>query len=420
MRRLLVPAAALPIFVLLARPAALQQQRSSVSSDVVFIGTNHNLAFLHPGFSPAHIRALLSHVDPAALCLELKPDWPRADGIPTFPQEQYAALTWAERTRIPVFGVDWETPAVRALPPIRRMADAVALLDSGDQFRRFREEYVATAQWTAGEAFGEAPDDLESFQRQNLPLTVDRWPKEDSADTVRDDRIADNIRAVVTNHPGQRVAIVFGSYHYLPLKRRLESTQNIRVLPPLRYLPLDTGGLTRGWHPDDAVLLLGANLDDWRSIASPQSRNHQRTKELLDRLRHERPNSVITRYYEARWRMLFGDLNESRRVLRQIVDDGGTTGLPYVADTRWSWPPLRTFELKARFYLAAANDLAGDHVAAARDYRQLLSLPQQQLVVRALWPETRVDLRPYIESLIREPYRGGLFEAYRASLAMGR
>ncbi|MGQ0702344.1 MAG: hypothetical protein ACT4PM_04335 [Gemmatimonadales bacterium] len=32
----------------------------------------------------------------------------------------------------------------------------------------------------------------------------------------------------------------------------------------------------------------------------------------------------------------------------------------------------------------------------------------------------RMDLRPYLESLIRTPYRGGLFEAFRVSLALGR
>lgn len=412
--------AALPVFVSLTRAAVGQERRPPAISEVIFIGANHNLPFLHPGFSPAHIRALLSKIAPAALCLELKPDWPRNEGIPTFPQEKYAALTWAEQERIPVCAVNWETPEVRALPQVVRMNDPAALLDSGKRFEQFRVNYHATVQWTAAQAFGETPEDIESFQRSRHPITVDRWPQEESGAAVRDDRIAENIRAVMAKYPGQRIAVVFGSYHYLPLKRRLELTGDIRVLPPLRYFPLEPDRIRAGWQPDDAILLLGTNLDDWRSIAFPQSRNHQRTKELLDRLRRERPDSVITRYYEARWRMLFGDLDRSRPVLQKIAGERGATVLPYLADTRWSWPPLRTFEQKARFYLAVSNDLAGDHDAAAREYRVLLSLPEDQLVAPALIGARRVDLRPYIESLIRTPYRGGIFEAYRASLAMGR
>lgn len=415
---LFVSCVPLPIAALLARAGASQNQPSA-RSEVVFIGANHNLTFLHPGFSPAHVRALLSKIAPAALCLEVPRERLRTHAIPTFPQEQYAAITWAQREGIPVYGVDWETPEVQALPPIVRMDD-IEPLDRGSRFERFRESYVGTVRWTAAQAFGETSDDIQSFQRTQHPIAVDRWPEEESGARVREDRIAENIRAVVAKHPGERIAVVFGTAHYLPLKRRLESADSVRVLPPIRFFPLEPGRIEAAWHPDDAILLLGTNLDDWRSIGFPQSRNHQRTKELLDRLRRERMNSVVTRYYEARWLMLFSEVKASRPALQVIAGGGGVSSLPYQADVRWSWPPLRTFEQKARFYLAVANDLAGDHDAAKKEYRALLSLPEDQLVVPAVWPAVRVDLRPYLESLIKTPYRGGVFEAYRASLAMGR
>jgi hypothetical protein len=413
-----ISCAALLIFALLAGGAASQESQRPTRSEVVFIGANHNFTFLHPAFSPAHLRALLSKIAPAALCLEVPPEWPRTRGVLTFPQEQYAAMTWAQREGIPVYGVDWETPEVQALPPVVRKDD-LEPLDRGDRFERFRESYIGTVRWTAAQAFGWASNDIESYQQTQHPIAVDRWPEEERGARVREDRIAENIRAVSAKHPGERIAVVFGSAHYLPLKRRLESTDPISVLPPSRYFPLEPDRIEAGWHSDDATLLLGTNLDDWRSIGFPQSRNHQRTKELLDRLRRERSNSVVTRYYEARWLMLFGDWEESKAALQAIADEGGASSLPYVADVRWSWPPLRTFEQKARFYLAVANDLAGDHDAATREYRALLNLPEDQLVVPALWPARRLDLRPYFESLIKTPYRDGIFEAYRASLAMG-
>ncbi len=50
-----------------------------------------------------------------------------------------------------------------------------------------------------------------------------------------------------------------------------------------------------------------------------------------------------------------------------------------------SWPPPRTFEQKARFYLAVGHDLAGDHEAAATEYRTLTALSEDQLVVPPSW-----------------------------------
>lgn len=409
------------VLLLLGSPPAWTASQSPPSPDVanvIFIGANHNLTFLHPGFSPAHLRALLSKIAPAALCLEILPGREREGHIPTYPQEQYAALTWARREGVPVYGVDWTPPETRALPPVVRMDDE-ALMDRGDRFERFHASYAATVRWTADRAFAEVSDDLESWQHRHLATPEYAWPDEGSA-ALRDDRIAENIRAAVRRHPGRRIAVVFGTGHYLPLKRRLEADGGIGLLPALEFLPLEPDRIEAGWHPDDAVLLLGTNLDDWRSLAAPHSRNHQRTKDLLDRLRSERPGSVVTRYFEARWRMLFGDLEAGREALERIVDEGGATVRPYQVDARWSWPLLSAFEHKARFYVAIAHDLEGNHDAAARQYRALLDLPEDQLIARAFIRGRRLDLRPYLESLIREPYRGGLFEAYRAYLALGR
>jgi hypothetical protein len=117
--------------------------------------------------------------------------------------------------------------------------------------------------------------------------------------------------------------------------------------------------------------------------------------------------------------MLFHDVREGRRLLEEIAQSGGSTVLPYVADTRWSWPPFATFEEKARFYLGVGYDLSGDHESAAKQYRALLNLPENQLVVAGL-PQRRIDLRPFLQSLMSTPYQGGTFEVFRAFLANGR
>lgn len=418
----LVPFTALIVFAFFAEVAAAQESRPVAQTEVVFIGFDHHASFLHPGFSPAHIRALLSKIGPVALCIEAEPSWARSAGIPTFPQEHYASITWAEREGIPVHACNWPPPFLLSLPPIQRMADTVTIQALGSRFEEFRGWYGENVKNTATLAFAETAADIESWQRNHYhPLVVEQWPQEDSADAVRDDRIAENIRGVLAKYPGKHVAVLFGSGHYLPLKRRLESRGDVRLIPPLLYFPLEAERARAGWHPDDAVVLLGANLDDFRSIAFPQNRNHQRTKELLDRLRRERPGSAISRYYEARWRMLFGDYVTAIPLLREVAEGRGATALPYLPDWRWSWPPLRTFEQRAQFFLAASYDLTGNRGAAEREYQALLNRAGDQLVVRWAWPTLpvrHIDLRPYIASFLRTPYQGGILEAYRAALAM--
>ncbi|MGQ0641876.1 MAG: hypothetical protein ACT4P6_14090 [Gemmatimonadaceae bacterium] len=121
----------------------------------------------------------------------------------------------------------------------------------------------------------------------------------------------------------QRVAILSPTGWYLPLKRRLESTGELQLLPALAFLPLEEHRIAAEWYPDDAVLLLGTNLDDWRTIALPQSRNHQRTKELLDRAL--RPRAITMRQSQSTAAFL-----PSQRInwwcLRSLARGGLTSG----------------------------------------------------------------------------------------------
>jgi hypothetical protein len=153
--------ALVPLASLLS-PTLGQEPAPRRPAEVIFIGANHNLSFLHPGFSPAHIRTLLSRIGPAAVCVEILTGWKREAGIPTYPQEQYAAITWADRQSVPVHAVDWNVGR-RNLPPVVRMSDTAPVLEDSDRFRRFRSAYLATVRWTAARAFAETQDDLESL-----------------------------------------------------------------------------------------------------------------------------------------------------------------------------------------------------------------------------------------------------------------
>jgi hypothetical protein len=71
--------------------------------------------------------------------------------------------------------------------------------------------------------------------------------------------------------------------------------------------------------------------------------------------------------------------------------------------------------LKALFARATLHDLMGEHGEARELYNELLArVPGVQLRPRFRGPNTYYDLRAYLEDLVREPYRGGSREAFRA------
>lgn len=386
-------------------------------TEVVFVGFNHAYAFLQPETSPAHIRALLDRVNPAALCVENDEDWPESEGIPTYPHEQYAAITWAESRRRPLYHVNWDDAEfARSRRGVRRMVEGHSLDTIAAGFQTFRRGYLARAQFSASLAFGEGEGALgfEQFQRD---LGVRAVEPDTGVAAVRDDSIASRIMKAVRAHQGQRIAVVFGAGHYQPLKMRLENVPGVRVVMPTAYFPLSQQSISRGWLPDDAIVLLGSGLDDWRIVAQPHLRDHRRTLDLVQRLERERPDSPEALYFRARWVMLMGNLDSARVLLETVSRLPQRDAIPYRADARWSWPPFRSFPEKAQFNLAVVHDLLGNRGAAVAGYRTLLEGTADSLLPLGKWQ--RLDARPYLESLIRKPYVGGLIEAYRAELAMG-
>lgn len=188
------------------------------------------------------------------------------------------------------------------------------------------------------------------------------------------------------------------------------------LLPALLAIGVGTQGVPparSSWHPDDAIVLLGVNLDSTVARAAPHARDHHRTKIELERLTATEPETAAALYYLARWRMLFGDFNGAEPLLQRVrqIPDEEPVGFP--AHSQWRWPPFSDFAAMATFALGNLNDLRGDHEAAIVLYRELLEAltPEAARVYQGVG--IYVDLGVYLESLIAEPYTGGPREVLR-------
>lgn len=385
-------------------------------TEIVLIATHHSVIFLNPRYTPAHLRALLTKINPDAVCIEELKDTQENISrlpIPTWPQELYATLTWAKKKNVPVWHVDWEDKG-----QINQTQSSQKQLPNENtierRFKEFKASYRNHIIWEAKEVAGESNNDIESWHNIKRLKEIEL----NTSDAIRDDHITDNILNVASKYRGKKVAVVYGGYNYLPLTRRLEKHKHIKLTPASKYLPLSKQEVEAGWHDDDAFILLGANLDSWLRLGAPQSGNHQRSKYLLNKLSLKDPHSNITRYYKAKWRLNSGDFSKAKEMLEEILEDGTKTSLPYQPNRRWSWPPFSTIEHKARFYIAAIYDLENRHEKAVMHYKQLLGLKPEGLLLAKHWRSAYYDLRWYLESLITDPYRGGIWEAFRVVEAL--
>lgn len=405
-----------------SRPLPIKKERTT---EIVLIATSHPSVFLHPGYTPAHLRALLTKISPDAVGIEKLTEWRlNNDSIETFPQELYGIITWAHMRSTAVYGLDC---APKRDPGLVNWAkDQESNISTVEKrWEDFRRTYRSIVTWEATEAFGESDNDIVSFHKmENLRLSESIMqgefsPEEQSQNTARETCIAQNIISLASMFPGGRIAIVFGGGHILSLVKRLQGQTNVHATLASDFLPLSPQEVEGGWHKDDAVLLLGASLDTWLFPAAPQSRDHGRTRELLNRLSEVYPaSSPVSSFYQAKWRLLLEDLEGAKKILLGVGAGDTSFVLPYVPDRRWSWPPLKSFKNKAIFTLATIYDLQDQHGTASSLYRSLLKpesgVDLEPVAYRWAFMEWHYDLRAYFESLIQEPYIAGPREAFRA------
>jgi len=276
-----------------------------------------------------------------------------------------------------------------------------------------RTQMVDTARsagdWQAGLLFRERPGGIDSVYQEVAEESPDPdWVR-------RDDKIAENIMRTARQFPGKRIAVILGSYHLGPQAKRLGRQPAVRVLDVKKFLPLRKEEVEAAWQKTDYYLVLGSSLDGYLVPAIQHTRNHQRSRELLDRLKALDSASALTRYYEAHWNLIFGRHDKATALLQSIISEESTERVPCHPCSEWSWPPWPRVYDKAMFTLATILDREGKRDSAIAIYKRLLAtLPSNRLRPRFRGPGTYYDLRWYVENLIQEPYSGGVQEAFRA------
>lgn len=398
-----------------AQAELLGQARVPVRTEVVLIGTIHHFQLLHPDNTPAHLRAVLSRIRPDVIALENLPDWQRIGRhLWTQLPEYYVAEEYGRENQVPIVGIagrsesacSWREPALE--------------IDREQRFRHSVDGLRRLGAWEALMAFGEQGWSFTTAQDRIDFELMEPFLHEalrDSASVRFHNALAQQVIAVARQHRGRRVAVVVGSSALYPLRMRLAVDSGIALIDVREFLPAQSD-VDAGRRVTDAVLLLGASLDGWSVPNMPHARNHQRTSALLAWLETHDAEGLFTTYYRAKWHTLFGRYEQAAQLLSQFIGADRDTELPWLPNSEWAWPPWGRLRHKALFARAVLHDLTGERAAAQKVYRDLLTLvPAEQLSPRVRGPDSYYDLRAYLTDLIREPYRGGPWEAFRVQEA---
>lgn len=402
-----------------APPALAAQQ----PTEIVVIAGNHAL-HLTRSYGPTELRALLRKIGPDAVGVENFPEW-QETGVafhPALPEPAVAA-SWAASAGAAVYGVKsgddvpgWQSSAhgLRRFRDSTPVAARVRSYQNGlgnaiSVYARMAFEDTQSIAWTHSPA--SVAERAQS--RSRYTDQVQRWLRQ------QDDTLALAILDLVRSHQPRRLAIIMGSDHYGPTRALLSGRPEVVVLSTEPFFPLTAAELEAAWHPFDATMILGANLDNVVSRAAPHARDQAQTRWQLERLLAYAPDSAPTLYYLARWHMLFQRWNQATPLLARVRAGapGASERLPIAYPYRA--PPLPTYRALATFALATLYDIRGTRDSALMLYQELLALPQQDLEPRIDVTIT-FDVRAYLDSLVRSPYalaadqeHGRLLEARR-------
>lgn len=396
------------------------QKLQTSPTEVVIIGTKHWDHLKDPHYSLTHLRALLSKIHPKAVCIESLSNWKGL--LLVLPQlpEVLMAISWARDAEVAIYGVaprynNW-TRGDNTVVAFRNFRESKTAAERQSQIllmapRRLSREARVVFERTESIEWIHSKESIETNQRDrhNYPEEIRKQMEE------YEDDLAEEIVRIALHHPGDRITVVQGWAHYGPLIDRLNGRPEVTLLSTDKFLPITPEELGQAWHRDDAIMVLGTNLDDLAARVWPQCRDHRRTKTELDHLAKVDPNEAATLYYRARWDMLFNEWDKAEKLLRRVRDgaSGALDRLPFVEIARW--PPLPTIHAMATFALGNLYDLKGKHGEAVDYYKELLEIEPQGLLKPIGRPLFLVDLKSYLQNLITDPYSRSPEEIVRAA-----
>lgn len=353
---------------------------------VLIIGTDHapTCFWAAPGYTNAHLRAVLDRFKPTMIGIESNPAWMARGIVNRVTYEAQVAMDWAAKDQVPVYGVDWakfEGLAEANRLGLKRARDADPQPQSVTQLR---DEARQVASYLAPfrAEYARHPDDLFLWlntqgAEQRGRQDVERLGKSTGPEAqylqdleYRNTRIVEHVLALVRRYPGAKLAVVMGFAHKWPLEQKLAAVTDVELVPWSSLPPIRADELVAAWAPKDSLSTLRESLDGVLFYFNPEAVDMALVSTHLGRLEGAAIDTAEVRYFRARALVLQKKFADAEALLRPLGTSTGGEGFSYRLTNGWWEFPVA---FMARVELAKIADLQGQRELALAGYRAALA-----------------------------------------------
>ena len=363
-----------------------RETASPARPKVLIIGTDYapTCFWSAPGYTNAHLRAVLTTFKPTMLGIESNPAWMARGIVNRVTYEAEVAMDWAAKDHVPVYGVDWaklEDLAEMNRLGLKRVRETDPRPQSVTQLREEARQVAASLKPFWAE-LAKHPNDLflwlntqgaEQRGRQDVErLSKSTGPEAKYLQDLeyRNTRIVEQILALVRRYPGAKLAVVMGFGHKWPLEQKLAAVTDVELVPWSALPSIGEDELVTAWTPKDSLGTLRESLDGTLFYFNPEGVDMALVSTHLGRLAGAAIDSEEVRYFRARTLVLQKKFGEAGALLRQLGASNTGEGFSYRLTNGWWEFPVA---FMARVELAKIADLQGKRELALAGYRAALS-----------------------------------------------
>lgn len=233
---------------------------SSDDTEVVIVATDPFISDMPEGYTPGHLRALLTKISSDVLAVEapvnVTDPW-------KFAPLDLSQITrpWAQQHHLEVIPVGWDESEYqlrlsRMVQTFQQQGSLLAYQKIEQDFKALTtRKYSYTCEYMNNEEAQKLWRDYhaELHNLYNKDTPWEDWNK----------KILDNIVTLCRQYKGKRVAVIFGGAHYYYLYDHLIAQKEVRVIPASNFFPLSSEEVQAETYPVDylkALRLLNVDL----------------------------------------------------------------------------------------------------------------------------------------------------------------
>jgi hypothetical protein len=356
-----------------------QREAAATANEVIVLATQHFISDMPDGYTPGHLRALLTKIKPDVIAVEAPTNAP--DPWPLAPYDCWKITKpWADEQQIPIVPVGWLQPAYQT--ELMAMFQTYQQQGKAGEYQQVEQAFqLAGAQQPATCAFmnSSAYQDVWRTYHQKLHDLYGRETPWEAWNA----KIVANVEQACRERPGKRLAVVFGGAHGYYLADRLRESDHIKVVDAESFFPLSDADVADQTTTSDY-------LQSLRPLNFPAVAPQQlpRLAAALDKIKQV--PEYVGDYHLFHGKLLLheGKFAEAEDEFAKLAD--GSNGV--LAFDVLAFDGQSRLRESGRVYAAIAKSRQGKVGEARADFDAVLSLPETTAATRQWIEQLKLEL----------------------------